>query len=191
MLVLMRKHLLLGWRRQRFLGAAARVAQMTCIPLLVWYLQEEQTRENVRPQLVETICPLLGVFLILTLFTQFVVEVVTDKELKMRYVQQIAGVSQTPYWASYYLYFLLLTTFATTLYLVCVMWITPIYKYSSAFLMFLVFTSAFLQTFFACMMASCLDSWACWPACLLHDRNLYTTTNTYLQRLIKNSYTVF
>ena len=144
--------------RRRFIGAVMRVVQMGGIPLLVWFLQSKQLRETVRPTLVETLCPLLGVFLILTLFTQLVVEVVTDKELKMRYVQQIAGVSQVSYWCSYYLYFFVLTSFATALYLICIMSVAPIYKYSDPLLMYLVFTAAFLQTFFACMMVSTVFS---------------------------------
>merc|ERR1719191_212116 len=117
----MRKHVILSWRRRRFLGAVSRVCTMVLVPLLIWFLQPSDDRKQVRPQLCQAALPLLGVIFIITMFTQFVVEVVTDKELLMRYVQQIAGVSNVAYWVSYYLFYFLLTTFSAVLYLLCVM----------------------------------------------------------------------
>jgi len=155
MAVLMRKHLILGWRRKRIIGATTRVAYTVAVPLVIWFLQrDEEQRENVRGTLVASIMPMLGAIFIVTMFTQFVVEIVTDKELKMRYVQQIAGASDAAYWCSYYLYYLLVTTFGVVLYLICVMELAPLYKHSSPLLMFLSYSAAFLQAFFLSMMVA-------------------------------------
>lgn len=159
MAVLMRKHLILGWRRRRFFGAVVRVAIMSGVPLLVWFLQRsEEDRENVRGTLAALIMPVLGAMFIVTMFTQFVVEVVTDKELKMRYVQQIAGVSNGIYWLSFYLFYFVLSSFASLLFLLCTMKIAAIYSHSNPLLMFLTFTASFLQTFFLCMIVATLFS---------------------------------
>ncbi|CAK0827137.1 unnamed protein product [Prorocentrum cordatum] len=154
MRVLLRKHLVLGWRRGRVGSILGWAAVIVFVPLMIWSQLSSGSEESARQILCMSLLPLLGVLLMLGIFTQFVVEVVTDKELKMRYVQQVAGVSTSSYWLSYYSYYFFLTTFCAAVYLICVMAIAPFYKHSNGLLMLLVILAAFLQTFFVAMMIS-------------------------------------
>jgi len=163
--VLLQKNFILCWRRRRIVGLLVRVAFGVSVPTLMWWTVAAEVRddpeivhEEMRPALATEICPFMGVLFLMSLFVQFVVEIVTDKELKMRYVQEVAGVSFTAYWLSYYAFFFLFTGLATGIYLVFEMVISPIYVNSSPILMFLFFTLAFLQEFFLCMMVSTILS---------------------------------
>eukprot|EP00927_Polykrikos_kofoidii_P025833 TRINITY_DN23148_c0_g1_i1.p1 TRINITY_DN23148_c0_g1~~TRINITY_DN23148_c0_g1_i1.p1 ORF type:complete len:1388 (-),score=146.43 TRINITY_DN23148_c0_g1_i1:138-4301(-) len=152
--VLLKKHVVLAWRRRRVIGVICRVLPCVIFPVLIMRLASADQLEMVRSSAATQVCPLFGTMMVNLVMSQFVIEVVADKEVKMKYVQEVAGVSTTAYWVSYYLYYFVLSSFAASVYVLSTTAFVDIYKYTNAGLICAVFALAFLQSFFVIIMIS-------------------------------------
>lgn len=149
--VFTRKTFVVAWRRWRLQSAIIQPTIHSALHLTLWILMDEliegdwDGKTELMLVLFRTVTPLFLAMSAKTVLEKLVLELVTEKESKMKIVQLVNGLPPLIYWASYTTYFLISSFFAVLAW--TIMLCATCFSGSNPLLVFLMLYLAFLQVF--------------------------------------------
>mmetsp|Transcript_142195 Transcript_142195/g.246108 ORF Transcript_142195/g.246108 Transcript_142195/m.246108 type:complete len:1392 (+) Transcript_142195:71-4246(+) len=156
--VFTRKTFLVAWRRWRFQSAIIQPTIHSSLHLGLWILLDELISDDWGDKtklmlvLFRTITPLFLAMSAKTVMEKMVLELVTEKESKMKIVQLVNGLPPWVYWVSYTTYFCVASFFAVLAW--SIMLCATCFSGANFVLVFLMLYLGFLQIFFAAIMTA-------------------------------------
>mmetsp|Transcript_86250 Transcript_86250/g.276860 ORF Transcript_86250/g.276860 Transcript_86250/m.276860 type:complete len:1399 (+) Transcript_86250:77-4273(+) len=155
---LLGKHLFVAWRRRRWYGALFPTLLYGGLICAGWRLLQESDLGEVSQILVAYMAPaylLLGMASHLQLSA---VDIVSEKETKLKVMQEITGLPSSVYWLSWFLYFMLIGIVCSLLTIFLTAFASGIFQHSNLLLVFSIFLLSYAQIFAtACVLSVICD----------------------------------
>eukprot|EP00927_Polykrikos_kofoidii_P047511 TRINITY_DN4170_c0_g1_i1.p1 TRINITY_DN4170_c0_g1~~TRINITY_DN4170_c0_g1_i1.p1 ORF type:complete len:1390 (-),score=218.40 TRINITY_DN4170_c0_g1_i1:202-4371(-) len=152
-----RKHLHICWKRKRWVSViSSSVIYGGAIVGIYFALRPNSDTVDsfVYKLITTTLYPLFLALAINSAFSTGYVEIISEKESKMKIVQNVYGLTDANYWLSFLVYFVILSLPCIVIFIVCCYVITPIFRPINIVIVLLTFLLAFIQQFLVVAVGS-------------------------------------
>jgi len=148
----LRKHLFLAWKRKRWISAIWSSLLWGGITVVLYFtLRQNLTDPDSSSYIVKIIAATLyPVFIGLAINSAFstgYVEIITEKESKMKVVQNVYGLTDANYWLAWLTFFVLLSLPCVAILFVSSYVVTPIFRSVNVAVLLVMYLLAFVQQF--------------------------------------------
>jgi len=145
--VVLRKHLFVARKRKRILTAVWPAFLYSGVEAIAYYAVRGIDDESVRTMLLALLAPLYLSFALTSLLQCVIVEIVTEKESKMKIVQEIYGLTSFMYWASWVGYFAIVSAVAIAIICILLTVVAPMISRANPLLYLLLLMASYIQMF--------------------------------------------
>eukprot|EP00931_Biecheleriopsis_adriatica_P084220 TRINITY_DN5797_c0_g1_i2.p1 TRINITY_DN5797_c0_g1~~TRINITY_DN5797_c0_g1_i2.p1 ORF type:complete len:1395 (+),score=291.85 TRINITY_DN5797_c0_g1_i2:23-4207(+) len=143
--VMLRKHLYIAKKRRRILTSVWPALMYGGITVFLFYVFEGLNVPEVRATLMAVLVPVYIVLAVQGALQCAIVEIVSEKESKMKVVQEIYGLSTTMYWISWGGYFLIVSSVCIALLYSLFTLGAPVLSHSSFVLVLIILVCSYVQ----------------------------------------------
>eukprot|EP00928_Gymnodinium_smaydae_P031784 TRINITY_DN23219_c0_g1_i1.p1 TRINITY_DN23219_c0_g1~~TRINITY_DN23219_c0_g1_i1.p1 ORF type:complete len:1428 (-),score=165.40 TRINITY_DN23219_c0_g1_i1:57-4340(-) len=159
-LVVVKKHMLVSWKRYRVLTTVGTTLLYTIVSCLICHLcthhsanalledmLDESTLHMLRLMLFALFVPFFVVSAINAVFTSVVVEIVSEKETKMKVIQEIYGCTDFTYWMSWVAYFFIVSSICVGMIVFGLTVVVPVFVNSNLVLIVWLLMGGYIQSY--------------------------------------------
>ena len=151
--VMVRKHLFVALRRKRYITFIFPIVLYAGLTALLFHAFEN-LHDRTGNVLEALICPVLVVYALTASLNIIVIEIVADKESKMKTIQNIYGLTSTVYWGSWLLYHGLMAVVALVVLIIIFRWVSDVLFNANLLLSCLILGGGLLQQFWLAAIIS-------------------------------------
>lgn len=145
--VMLRKHLFVAKKRKRILTTVYPAVLYSVVEVIIFYATQGIDDAAARGTILALLCPLYLCFALTAAMQNVIVEIVSEKESKMKVVQEIYGLTSFMYWASWTGYFAVVSAVAIVAICILLMFVAPLVGQANPLLFMLIFAAAYIQHF--------------------------------------------
>ncbi|CAJ1447554.1 unnamed protein product [Effrenium voratum] len=155
-----KKNLFLGVKRGRFISAPFNVCIQMGFTVMMWYIfksvGQETGSESIRRWLMAAFMPLNTLIGIVSGMNGAIVDIIGEKEQKMKIIQNIYGMSESLYWSTWFFFYALIA--ALCIVIIFIFWsvVIPVLETVNFLIFFIILTTAYAQTLLLVLVGSVL-----------------------------------